>query len=285
MTQTLLSLGHGYSAAALAARVLPLGWRVLGTTRKPERAELLRAQGVTPLIVGTDDISAAVHQATHLLSSAGPSAEGDPFLPLLAPAIEAAPNLSWIGYLSTTGVYGDRGGDWVDEDSETNPESARGQWRLAAEQDWRALGGHIFRLAGIYGPGRGPFSKVRSGQARRIIKPGQVFGRIHADDIAQIVAASMARPNPGQIYNCSDDMPAPPQDVIGYAAQLLGLPLPPEEPFETAEMSPMARSFYAANRRVRNTRIKSELGVRLLYPDYKVGLRDLLKREQAESAQ
>lgn len=285
MTQTLLSLGHGYSAAALAARVLPLGWRVLGTTRKPERAELLRAQGVTPLIVGTDDIGAAVHQATHLLSSAGPSAEGDPFLPLLAPAIEAAPNLSWIGYLSTTGVYGDRGGDWVDEDSETNPESARGQWRLAAEQDWRALGGHIFRLAGIYGPGRGPFSKVRSGQARRIIKPGQVFGRIHADDIAQIVAASMARPNPGQIYNCSDDMPAPPQDVIGYAAQLLGLPLPPEEPFETAEMSPMARSFYAANRRVRNTRIKSELGVRLLYPDYKVGLRDLLKREQAESAQ
>ncbi|MCH2168784.1 MAG: SDR family oxidoreductase [Oceanicola sp.] len=285
MTQTLLSLGHGYSAAALAARVLPLGWRVLGTTRKPERAELLRAQGVTPLIVGTDDIAAAVHQATHLLSSAGPSAEGDPFLPLLAPAIEAAPNLSWIGYLSTTGVYGDRGGDWVDEDSETNPESARGQWRLAAEQDWRALGGHIFRLAGIYGPGRGPFSKVRSGQARRIIKPGQVFGRIHADDIAQIVAASMARPNPGQIYNCSDDMPAPPQDVIGYAAQLLGLPLPPEEPFETAEMSPMARSFYAANRRVRNTRIKSELGVRLLYPDYKVGLRDLLKREQAESAQ
>ena len=285
MTQTLLSLGHGYSAAALAARVLPLGWRVLGTTRKPERAELLRAQGVTPLIVGTDDISAAVHQATHLLSSAGPSAEGDPFLPLLASAIEAAPNLSWIGYLSTTGVYGDRGGDWVDEDSETNPESARGQWRLAAEQDWRALGGHIFRLAGIYGPGRGPFSKVRSGQARRIIKPGQVFGRIHADDIAQIVAASMARPNPGQIYNCSDDMPAPPQDVIGYAAQLLGLPLPPEEPFETAEMSPMARSFYAANRRVRNTRIKSELGVRLLYPDYKVGLRNLLKREQAESAQ
>ena len=285
MTQTLLSLGHGYSAAALAVRVLPLGWRVLGTTRKPERAELLRAQGVTPLIVGTDDIGAAVHQATHLLSSAGPSAEGDPFLPLLAPAIEAAPNLSWIGYLSTTGVYGDRGGDWVDEDSETNPESARGQWRLAAEQDWRALGGHIFRLAGIYGPGRGPFSKVRSGQARRIIKPGQVFGRIHADDIAQIVAASMARPNPGQIYNCSDDMPAPPQDVIGYAAQLLGLPLPPEEPFETAEMSPMARSFYAANRRVRNTRIKSELGVRLLYPDYKVGLRDLLKREQAESAQ
>ncbi len=285
MKQTLLSLGHGYSAAALAARVLPMGWNVLGTTRKPERAELLRAQGVTPLIVGKDDIAGAVHQATHLLSSAGPSAEGDPFLPLLASAIEAAPNLSWIGYLSTTGVYGDRGGDWVDEDSATKPESTRGQWRLAAEQDWRALGGHIFRLAGIYGPGRGPFSKVRSGQARRIIKPDQVFGRIHADDIAQIVAASMARPNPGQIYNCSDDMPAPPQDVIGYAAQLLGLPLPPEEPFETAEMSPMARSFYAANRRVRNTRIKSELGVRLLYPDYKVGLRDLLKREQAESAQ
>lgn len=285
MTQTLLSLGHGYSAAALAARVLPMGWNVLGTTRKPERAELLRAQGVTPLIVGTDDIAGAVHNATHLLSSAGPSAEGDPFLPLLASAIEAAPNLSWIGYLSTTGVYGDRGGDWVDEESATKPESTRGQWRLAAEQDWRALGGHIFRLAGIYGPGRGPFSKVRSGQARRIIKQGQVFGRIHADDIAQIVAASMARPNPGQIYNCSDDMPAPPQDVIGYAAQLLGLPLPSEEPFETAEMSPMARSFYAANRRVRNTRIKSELGVRLLYPDYKVGLRDLLKREQAESAQ
>ncbi len=279
MTQTLLSLGHGYSAASLAARLLPLGWRVLGTTRKPERAELLRAQGVTPLIVDTDDIGAAVHQATHLLSSAGPSAEGDPFLPLLAPAIEAAPNLSWIGYLSTTGVYGDRGGDWVDEDSETNPESARGQWRLAAEQDWRALGGHIFRLAGIYGPGRGPFSKVKSGKAQRIIKKDQVFSRIHVEDIVQVLCASIAADTYGGVYNVCDNYPAPPQDVIGYAAELLGLPIPPAIAFEDANLSPMGKSFYAENKRVANERIKSELGISLKYPDYKAGLNALVRLE------
>lgn len=285
MTKTLLSLGHGYSAAALATELEGHGWTVIGTTRSEEKAERLRASGITPLIWPGEDLSDAVRHASHILVSAAPSPEGDPFLlhhrDLLA---GAAPE--WVGYLSTTGVYGDRDGGWVDETSELRPATKRGQMRVAAEAAWRALGLplHIFRLAGIYGPGRGPFAKVRSGSARRIIKPGQVFSRIHVEDIGQTLAASIARPNPGAVYNLCDDDPAPPQDVIAYAAELLGCPLPPEDPFETAQMSPMARSFYAESKRVRNTRIKDELGVQLRYPSYKKGLQALLRREAAASA-
>ena len=276
MTQTLLSLGHGYSAQALA-RLLPRNrWTIIGTTRRAEKAEHMRINGVTPLIVGQDDITEAAQKATHVLCSASPTAEGDPFLPTVAPILQEARPF-WIGYLSTTGVYGDHDGAWVTEDTPPNPEPGRSTWRLEAEQGWQALGAHIFRLAGIYGPGRGPFAKVRNGTARRIIKPGQMFGRIHVDDIALTLAASMAQPNPGRIYNVSDDLPAAPQDVLGYAAELLGMPLPPEEPFETAEMTPMARSFYSANRRVNNNRLRQELGVDLLYPDYRAGLRALLE--------
>ncbi|MFV2002581.1 MAG: SDR family NAD(P)-dependent oxidoreductase, partial [Paracoccaceae bacterium] len=173
-------------------------------------------------------------------------------------------------------------GGWVDETTPPNPATRRGEYRVAAEAAWQKLAHNqsltldIFRLAGIYGPGRGPFEKLRSGTARRIIKPAQVFSRIHVDDIAQTLAAAIAQANPGAIYNLCDDNPAPPQDVLAYAAQLLGLPVPPAENWDTAQMSAMARSFYAENKRVRNDRIKSDLGVRLKYPDYKVGLRALL---------
>ena len=283
MSGVLLSLGHGYSAAALARRLIPAGWRVLGTTRSEEKRAAIAATGVEPLIWPLEAPEAAFKAATHVLASAAPGAAGDPALALYRELIAAeAGRLEWVGYLSTTGVYGDRQGGWVTEDDPLTPATRRGEMRVAAEAEWRArqeahgLKLHIFRLAGIYGPGRGPFAKVRSGTARRIVKPGQVFSRIHVEDIASVLEASIARPNPGATYNVCDDDPAPPEDVIAFAAELLGLPVPPAIPIEEAEMTPMARSFYAESKRVSNTRIKHELGVRLRYPDYRAGLRALL---------
>ena len=271
---TLLSLGHGYSAAALVRHLIPQGWSVIGTTRS--RPEGLRAEGVEPLL-WPGDLAPALARASHILISAAPDANGDPFLQAARPMIEAA-RPEWVGYLSTTSVYGDHQGGWVDEDTPLNPQSARAVQRVLAERQWLATGlpVHIFRLAGIYGPGRGPFQKVRDGSARRIVKPGQVFSRIHVDDIARVLAASMARPAPGTVYNVCDDDPAPPEDVLAEAARLLGLPLPPEVPFDQAEITPMARSFYAESKRVRNDRIKTALGVKLAYPDYRSGLAALL---------
>ncbi len=284
MTKHLLSFGHGFSARALTPLLLAQGFSVTGTTRSAEKAETLEATGVRPLIWPGADLTAELERATHLLISAAPIADGDPVLNVLKDDIaKHASKLEWVGYLSTTGVYGDANGDWVDENSPLKPATKRGQMRVAAEADWRSIASlplHIFRLAGIYGPGRGPFSKVREGTARRIIKKGQVFSRIHVDDIAQILAASIARPNPGAIYNMCDDDPAPPQDVIAHVAELLDMPLPPEVDFETAEMTPMARSFYAESKRVRNDRIKSELEVKLLFPDYRAGLASLLEAER-----
>lgn len=279
--KTLLSLGHGYSARALARILIPQGWRVIGTTRSAAKAEALRAEGVEPMIWPGQGLAPALAQATHLLTSIAPGA-GDPVLATEAAAIAAAPHLDWVGYLSTVGVYGDHQGAWVDETTPLNPSTERGRARVQAEAEWQALAAraglslHIFRIAGIYGPGRGPFEKVRDGTARRIIKPGQVFSRIHVEDIAQVLAASIARPNPGAVYNLCDDEPAPPEDVLSYAAHLLGLPEPPAIPFDAAAMTPMARSFYAESKRVRNDRIKTELGVRLRYPDYRAGLQALL---------
>ena len=272
---TLLSLGHGYSAAALSRLLTAEGWTVIGTTRSAGKAEALRGAGVTP-ILWPGDLGAALEQATHVLASAAPDAGGDPFL-RAAPQIAGA-RAEWVGYLSATAVYGDHQGGWVDEDTPPAPASERGRWRVLAEDQWRASGlpVHIFRLAGIYGPGRGPFEKVRNGTARRIVKPGQVFGRIHVQDIAQTLRASIARPNPGAVYNLSDDDPAPPEDVLAEAARLLGLPLPPAIPFDQADLTPMARSFYGESKRVRNDRIKRELGVALRYPDYRSGLAALL---------
>ncbi|WP_333711842.1 SDR family oxidoreductase [Yoonia sp.] len=283
MTKTLLSFGHGYSARALSRILLPQDWRVIGTTRSEDKAPRLMAEGVEPRLWPGADMIPALKTATHILISAAPDDNGDPVLADLRDAIAArAGQYAWVGYLSTTGVYGDHNGDWVDENTHLTPATRRGIARVKAEADWASIPGlplHIFRLAGIYGPGRGPFAKVREGTARRIIKPGQVFSRTHVADIARVLAASIARPNPGAAYNVCDDDPAPPEDVIAYAAELLGLPIPPAEDFETANMSPMARSFYAESKKVRNDRIKDELGVELLYPDYKSGLRALLAQE------
>lgn len=279
---TLLSFGHGYSARALT-RLLPEDWRVIGTTRSPDRVEALRAEGVEPVIWPGGDLIPALDAATHLLISAAPDADGDPVLRDWQDAIAArAERFAWVGYLSTTGVYGDRDGGWVDEESELRPATKRGQARVGAEAAWRAIPGlplHVFRLAGIYGPGRGPFEKVRQGTARRIVKQGQVFSRIHVDDIAQVLKASIDRPHTGATYNLCDDDPAPPQEVIAHAAELLGLPVPQEVPFEEAEMTLMARSFYAESKKVRNDRIKDELGVTLIHPDYRSGLAALLRAE------
>ena len=289
MIPTLLSFGHGYSARAFSRLVLDRGWRVFGTTRSPDKAEALRRTGVVPVIWPGSDMSLALAQATHLLISTAPDDDGDPVLAELAGEIlRAAEQLEWVGYLSTTGVYGDHQGGWVDETTPLTPATKRGHQRVKAEAQWQSLAEvsglplHVFRLAGIYGPGRGPFAKVRRGTARRIVKPGQVFSRIHVDDIAQVLLASVDRPNPGAIYNVCDDEAAPPEQVLAHAADLLGVALPPEEDYATAEMTPMAKSFYAESKRVRNDRIKDELGVELLYPTYREGLAALLALETAK---
>lgn len=283
MEKTLLSFGHGYSAQALGQVLIARGWTVLGTTRSQSKLSTLRDQGVHPLLWGRDDIGAAIARATHILSSVAPDAGGDPVLAAYLNQIAAAaPRLSWVGYLSTTGVYGDHQGGWVDESTPLTPGTRRGQARVDAERAWAAIPGlplHIFRLAGIYGPGRGPFEKVRQGTAQRIIKPGQVFSRTHVEDIAQVLVASIDRPDPGAVYNVCDNDPAPPQDVIAHAAELLGLPLPPAVDFDSADLSPMARSFYSESKRVSNDRIRDDLGVTLRYPTYRQGLRAILNAE------
>ena len=277
---TLLSFGHGYSARAVGRLLLARGWRVIGTVRSEDRRAEVAVEGVEGVVWPDTDLTPHLDAATHLLTSVAPDDGGDPVLRDWRGAIAArAGRYDWAGYLSTTGVYGDRQGGWVDEGSPLAPATRRGRLRVEAEAAWAGIPGlplHVFRLAGIYGPGRGPFEKVRSGAARRIVKPGQMFSRIHVEDIAQVVVASIDRPDPGAVYNVCDDDPAPPEDVIAHAAALLGLPVPPAEDFATAEMTPMARSFYAESKRVRNDRIKAELGVRLRYPDYRTGLRALL---------
>lgn len=272
---TLLSVGHGYSAQALARLLLPEGWRIIGTTRSVEKARALALTGVEPVIWAGGPLP-SLAGVTHLLSSVAPDEGGDPVLRDNRQVIAAA-GLGWIGYLSTTAVYGDHQGGWVDEDTPVTPAMTRALWRTGAEAEWLALSAQIFRLAGIYGPGRGPFERVRAGTAKRIVKPGQVFSRIHVEDIARVLAASIAQPAPGRIYNVCDDAAAPADEVVAYAANLLGLPLPPAVPFDPASMTPMAASFYSESRRVRNDRIKTELGVRLAYPTYREGLASLLQ--------
>lgn len=275
----LLTLGHGYSASALAA-TLP-DWRRVGTTRAPEKAAALRAAGVEPIDwADAAAVAAAIRGADAILASQPPGPDGDPALARHAADLAAAP-ASWVGYLSTTGVYGDQRGGWVGEDDPLAATSDRGIARVAAEAAWTATGlpVHHFRLSGIYGPGRSPLDRLRQGRAHRAVKPGQIFSRIHLADIARTLAASIAHPRPGRAYNLADDLPAPPQEVTAFAAALLGIPAPPEVPFDDAEMSPMARSFYAESKRVANARIKDELGVALRYPTYREGLRALVAGE------
>lgn len=285
MTKTLLSFGHGFSAQALSRLLVPQDWRVIGTTRSEDKAVALLNSGVEPRIWPGADMAPALNAATHILISAAPDEDGDPVLAKLETEItKRAGQFEWVGYLSTTGVYGDHQGDWVNENSPLTPATQRGIARVKAEAAWASIPDlplHIFRLAGIYGPGRGPFAKVRNGTARRIIKKGQVFSRTHVADIARILQASIQQPNPGAAYNVCDDDPAPPEDVIAYAAKLLGMPIPTAEDFATAEMTAMARSFYAESKKVRNDRIKDELGVELLYPDYRSGLKSLFAQEMS----
>ncbi|MBS0563665.1 MAG: SDR family oxidoreductase [Proteobacteria bacterium] len=285
MTRTLFVLGMGYTAQALARRLLPGGWQVIGTTRSPDKAARLAAAGIEPLIWPGTALAPALRRATHLLASIGAGADGDPVLACHRDGIaQAAAHLRWAGYLSTTGVYGDHRGAWVDEDTPLTPSTERGRWRKLAEDQWRAVPDlplHVFRLAGIYGPGRGPFAKVRDGTARLIVKDGQYMSRIHVDDLAAVLAVSMAAPAPGRAYNVCDDEPSPPEDVLRHAARLLGLPDPPAVRFEEARMSDLARSFYSESKRVRNDRIRRELGVRLAFPTYREGLAALLSSDEA----
>ncbi len=283
----LFCFGLGYSAMALARRLIAGRWRVAGTCRTAEKAEALRAAGIEPFLFDRGrplaDAAAALAGTTHILSSVPPDTKGDPVLDHHANDLIRLEGVKWTGYLSTTGVYGDRAGEWVDERGALHPVGTRGKARVAAEEGWLGLGRvgqkvHVFRLAGIYGPGRSALDTVRGGNAKRVVKPGQVFSRIHVEDIASVLEASIAAPEAGAVYNVCDDDPAPPQDVIAYAAALLGVEAPPEVPYALAEksMSEMARSFYAENKRVMNRKIKDTLGVKLAYPDYRAGLKALL---------
>ncbi len=284
-TPHLLCLGYGYTARHLRAALRHAPWRITATLRPPVKEEhdipiLPFDAGETE---GTAALRAAIGEATHILSTIPPQGVHDPVLRSLGDAIRKAERLRWVGYLSTTGVYGDRGGDWVDEQTPPAPTTERGRRRAAAEREWLDLylcadvPVHIFRLPGIYGPGRNALEAVRGGRAHMIIKPGQVFSRIHVEDLARVLIASMNRPRPGAIYNVCDDLPAPPQDVTAHACRLLGVTPPPAVPFDKTDLSPMARSFYAENKRVRNDLIKRELGITLAYPDYRAGLEALFR--------
>jgi len=278
--------GLGFSSMTLGRRLMAQGWQVAGTVRTAEKAASLKAEGVEAVVFdGTGPgagVPAALNGASHVAVSIPPGEAGDPVLQHHRYDLAAlSAEIGWFGYLSTLGVYGDHDGAWIDETAPTNPVSPRNARRVSAEQEWLTFGEEagipvmVFRIAGIYGPGRNALVKVKAGEARRLVKPGQVFNRIHVEDIAGVLEASMARPNAGGIYNLSDDEPGPPQDVITYAAGLLGVDPPPEVPFEEADLSPMAKSFYSANRRARNDRIKTELGVTLRYPTYRDGLEAL----------
>ncbi len=272
----LLCFGLGYSARVLAGRLRDTGWRVTGTSRNPDEPDCLCFDREHPLA------PAAFAGISHILVSIPPDEAGDPVLDRHGADIAALPALAWLGYLSTTGVYGDRAGGWVDERSELRPSGTRGRRRVAAETGWldlwrrRGVPAHIFRLAGIYGPGRAPFAALRAGTATRIDRPGQVFSRIHVDDLASVLLASITRPRPGASYNVCDDEPAAPEAVIAHAAALLGLPAPSLVPFEQAALSPMARSFWEDNKRVSNRLLKEELGVALRHPNYRAGLAAIL---------
>jgi len=292
MSPSLFCFGLGYTALALVRRLQAEGWRIAGTCREAGRQEELARLGIAARLFDRDrplaDARSLLAGFTHLLSSVPPDEAGDPVLDLHGPDITSRSELAWIGYLSTTGVYGDRQGGWVDEESALRPTGERGRRRVAAEAGWRALGQrlpvHIFRLAGIYGPGRSAFDALRARRAQRIEKSGHVFSRIHVADIVQVLHASMARPRAGAIYNLCDDDPAAPADVIAHAAALLGVAPPPLVPLAEAKLSEMARSFYDDNKRVRNDRIKQELGVRLTYPDYRAGLAAILAAEKARGS-
>jgi len=278
----LFVFGLGFSAGYFAARRNARGDRVSGTVRMREKAAGLSAKGIAAHVFGPDDrdntIDAALAACDALLISVPPGTSGDPVLAAYAQQIAAAKPLRWIGYLSTIGVYGDHNGAWVDEQTPATPTNARSIERARAEQAWLAFGAQtdiavqIFRLAGIYGPGQSQLVQLARATARRIVKPGQVFNRIHVEDIARVLDASLAHPRAGAIYNVTDNEPAPPQDVVTFAAGLCGIEPPPEISLDDANLTAMGRSFYAENKRVKNDLLRTELGVTLAYPTYREGL-------------
>jgi nucleoside-diphosphate-sugar epimerase len=287
----LFCFGLGYSAKTLGRRLLAEDWRVAGTARSAEASAKAGQEGFECVLFDgqSRSVEAAelVSEASHILVSIPPGEEGDAALGLHGDDLAGSQNLKWIGYLSTVGVYGDWAGEWVDETSEPRPIGPRSQKRLAAEGAWLAFGethalaAHVFRLPGIYGPGRNALATLKSGRARRVIKPGQVFNRVHVADIASALALSMAQPRAGAIYNVCDDEPAPPQDVIAYAAELLGVEPPPEIAFEEADLSPMGKSFYGECKRVSNALIKTEFDFTPEFPNYREGLKALCETEGA----
>ena len=279
-----LVLGAGFSGSASAKAFLPLAQSVTGTTRSEDKLDGLRALGIDALVydgaVISAELAAVMKRTTHLIQSIAPGRDGDPMMREDAPALSGLmPNLKWAAYLSTVGVYGDHGGAWVTEDASLEPVSARSVERVAAEQAWLAFGEAsnipvaVLRLSGIYGPGRNAFCNLAAGTARRLIKPNQVFNRIRVEDIAGAALFLSGRAK-GGIYNVTDNEPAPPQDIVAEAARLMGVAPPPEIPFDTAELSPMARSFYGENKRVSNRRLR-DLGFVFRFPDYRISLAEL----------
>lgn len=286
----LFCFGLGYCAGVLAGALKEEGWTVAGTCQDAARRDELAAQGIEAHLLDRgrpmDAAPSALAGATHLLISVPPDGAGDPVLDHHAGDIARIGGLRWAGYLSSTGVYGDTGGALVDETARPAPTSERNRRRLAAEDGWLALWRrgvpvHVFRLSGIYGPGRSALDRARAGRDRRIDKPGHRFGRIHVEDIAGVLRASMRRPRPGAVYNVCDDQPAAAAEVIAHACRLLGRPPPPAVPYDEAEpaMSDIERSFWRDNRLIDNTRIKRELGVRLKYPNYRSGLRAIFEAD------
>ncbi len=282
----LVAIGFGYAARRLARLLAAEGWTVTGTNRTAEGVQEIEAAGFVGARFDSEDgavtaeLGSAIEEATHVLVSVPPTSAGDPVLAALGDRLAALRELHWVGYFSTVGVYGDTGGAWVDETSPLQPTGERGRRRLDAERAWVGWGQKYdtpvtcLRLPGIYGPGRSPLDRVRGPNARRVIKPGQVFNRIHVDDIAGAVRHIMTLTDATahSAVNITDDLPAPPQDVLAYAAELIGIELPPEISFEAAEMSEMARSFYSENKRVSNKLLTLELGYDLIYPTYREGL-------------
>jgi nucleoside-diphosphate-sugar epimerase len=275
-----LILGCGFVGTAFGAALVARGVSVTGTCRQESGSAALLAQGITPLIFDGTPTLALTHcagTANIILNSIPPSPAGDLAFGALGEVLSVS-HARWIGYLSTTGVYGDRAGGWAFEDDVPSPLSVEAHRRAVAEEQWRSLpdGTHIFRLPGIYGSGRCALDQVKAGTARRIYKPGQVFSRAHRDDIVSALLASVDRPNPGRAYNICDDLPCASGEVIVYACQLLGVALPPLLPFEAAGLSDMGRRFYSECKRVSNARAKAELGWRPAFPTYVEGLVDCL---------
>ncbi|MGY8998379.1 MAG: SDR family oxidoreductase [Rhodospirillales bacterium] len=281
--KSLFCFGTGYSAQVIAPALIAQGWRVYGSYREKEDARALSAIGVEPIIF--EGAESSLHNIDAILSSVPPGKEGDPVLARYGDILTIKSKNTWIGYLSTTGVYGNTNGAMANEKSIVNPSNERSHWRALAEKSWLKRSGHIFRLAGIYGPGRSSLDRLNAGLSRSIHYPGHLFSRIHVEDIAQTVIASINQPGPGSIYNVCDDEAIEQQKVEAYAANLLGMEPPPIMSFKEAalDMSPMVKTFWQDNRRVDNTKIKNELGIKLIYPTFREGLKSIHQSRQSES--